>query len=265
MPISDERTRTVTSNDVYLWTVTTDYWDSITKVCALQAILSPDEQGQAERFLHAKDRCQFVIAHALVRLALSYYFPVRAPDWRFSRDFNRKPFIAGPNLNPKVQFSLSHTEGLVACLITLAKEAAVDVEKIEYKSDLRLVAAKVLSAKELMSFRDLKREDWTAAFFAYWTLKESYAKAKGLGLKLNFSDIEFELGMENTIRINFPSLTEDPSAWEFWHRRSELETCYFSCGQAEFLRYPNNQALLSKAGPCLCRADSVALTRLYAL
>ena len=72
-------------------------------------------------------------------LALSHYFPVPAGAWRFARDHNGKPFIASPEVSPAAQFSVSHTEGLIACLITLS-EAAVDVEKIEYDQDLQLVA-----------------------------------------------------------------------------------------------------------------------------
>lgn len=85
-----------------------------------------------------------MISRALVRLVLSNHFPIPAGDWRFDRDGNGKPSIVAPAGFPPVRFSLSHTQGLVACLISLSAEAAVDVEKIEYNQDLALVARQVL-------------------------------------------------------------------------------------------------------------------------
>jgi 4'-phosphopantetheinyl transferase len=204
---------------LYLWTMSTDD-SAATTACSLQAILSGDEQREALRFRRAKDQHQFVLAHALVRLALSRCFPVPAGEWCFGRDRDRKPFIASPKVSPAAQFSLSHTEGLIACLITLSTEAAVDVEKVEHNQDLPLVARQVLSAAELRTLSNLSGRDWTAQFFDYWTLKEAYAKARGLGLGLKLSGISIELGLDNAIRAHFASsIDDDSSSWVFWRRR----------------------------------------------
>ena len=93
-------------------------------------------------------------------------------------------FIAGPGLSPTAHFSLSHTEGLTA---------------------------------ELSILSNLSGTDWTTRFFDYWTLKEAYAKARGLGLGLRFKDVAFEEGPDNAIRAHFASsVNDDPSAWLFW-------------------------------------------------
>src|SRR5262245_39188542 len=134
-------------DQLYLWTMSTDD-SAASTACRLHAILSGDEQKEARHFRLAKDKHQFVLARALVRLVLSSCFPVPAGEWRFARDHNRQPFIAGPKLFSTTKFSVSHTKGLIACLLTLS-EAAVDVEKVEYDQDLRLVAKEVLSAAEL--------------------------------------------------------------------------------------------------------------------
>jgi 4'-phosphopantetheinyl transferase len=214
-----ELLRTLNPGQVDLWTVSTGYSADSTPVC-LQSVLSNDEQKEARRFHQAKHQRQFVVARALLRRTLSRYFRVPAGDWRFARGLYNKPFLAGPYISPSPQFSLSHTDGLIACLITLSPEAAVDVEKVEYNDDLPLVARQVLSATELKTLSTLSRKEWTALFFEYWTLKEAYAKARGLGLGIKLSDITIERGLDNAIRAHFaPSVGDDSSTWAFWRRR----------------------------------------------
>jgi 4'-phosphopantetheinyl transferase len=94
------------------------------------------------------------------------------------------------------------------------------VEKVEHSEDLSLVARQVLSRAELSILNNLSGTDWTTRFFDYWTLKEAYAKARGLGLGLRLSDVEFEEGPDNAIRAHFASsVNDDPSAWLFWRCR----------------------------------------------
>jgi len=159
---------------------------------------------------------QFVIARGLLRVALSEDLPVSITDWRFARSNNGKPFIAEPGSLSAVNFSLSHTDGLIACLISLAAEAAVDVEKVEYHDDLTLVAKQVMSAVELTALRKLSGRDWTEQFFTYWTLKEAYVKAGGRGLGFVSGDIGFEIEADNAIKVHFASAGDDSSAWVFW-------------------------------------------------
>lgn len=205
---------------LHLWTLRTDELDDGALAGRAIGILSADERNEARRFRRAGNRHQFVMARALVRLALSRHFPVAAGDWRFARDDRGKPFIAGPELLPAPRFSISHTRGLVACLISLCAEAAVDVEAIEHHPDLALVARQVLAPAEHEALSELSGGDWTARFFDYWTLKEAYAKARGLGLGMALRDIAFDLDAHDAIRARFaPAVNDDPAAWLFWRRR----------------------------------------------
>jgi 4'-phosphopantetheinyl transferase len=211
---------TIRPGQLHLWTVRTDDLNDGAIAGRVVEILAADERNESRRFRRARDQHQFVIARALAKLALSQHFPVAAGDWRFARDHNRKPFIAAPEISPPVRFSISHTQGLLACLVTPSAEAAVDVEKIEPSQDLAAVATQVLSRSEQADLSALSGEDWTARFFDYWTLKEAYAKARGLGLGLALSDISFELKPDGTIGAHFgPVIHDDPSAWMFWRRQ----------------------------------------------
>jgi len=205
---------------IYLWTLSTEGTPSPATAHCLHGILSDSERDEARRFQRLADWQQFVVARALLRTALSRHFLVPAGDWRFDRDENGKPFIVAPALYSPARFSVSHTQGLVACLITLSAEAAgVDVEKIEHKPDLPLVAEQVLSNAERAALSTLSGKEWTTRFFEHWTLKEAYAKARGLGLGLAFRDISFETTQRNTELAQFAFRAHDnSSAWVFWHR-----------------------------------------------
>jgi 4'-phosphopantetheinyl transferase len=212
-----ERLRALRADQLHIWTVATDGPADAVIACRLQEILSADEQTESRRFRRARDHHQFIIARALVRLALSQYFPIPASDWRFYRDGYGKPFVASPQIWPPVRFSVSHTDGLIACLVTQSGEAAVDAEKVEYNRDLPLVASQVFSPAELTALSELSGRNWTTRFFDLWTLKEAYAKARGLGLSLMWSDMSFEFGPDNAICAHFASvLNDDPLAWVFW-------------------------------------------------
>jgi 4'-phosphopantetheinyl transferase len=53
-------------------------------------------------------------------------------------------------------------------------------------------------------------------FFDYWTLKEAYIKARGLGLTLPLGQFTFHRIPGRAPAISFaPELHDDPSSWQF--------------------------------------------------
>jgi len=209
------------TGDLYLWIARPG---KNAHAAAHIGILSVEERQRARRLHRPADHEQFILAHALVRLALSWHFGIPPGEWRFGRNGTGRPFVMTPLIWPMVQFSLSHTHGLAACLITLAPLAAVDVEKVVYDEQLILAAGEVLSGAEQKALSAISRQEWTRRFFDHWTLKEAYSKARGMGLRLPLTDMGFDFAPGGKIQARFAAgLNDDPSAWLFWSARLSWE------------------------------------------
>lgn len=185
---------------------------------ACRATLSPDERARAGRFVHERQRHLFVLAHGLLRYALSDWEPSVAPaDWCFAADRHGRPFVvAGPAGAAKpVYFSLSHTEGCVACAIAPVEAVGVDVEQIELRTSLWEIAQHSFAEAEIAALRGLAPDDFRDRFFALWTLKEAYLKARGLGLRLPLDQFAISVSGSD-ITISFArGIDDDPRRWHF--------------------------------------------------
>jgi 4'-phosphopantetheinyl transferase len=184
---------------------------------ACLAMLSQDERTRAGRFLLERHRRQFVIAHGLVRTALSRHVPAVSPDaWSFVTNRYGRPFIAGPQTESPLFFSLSHTDGCVACVVSVNECVGVDVEATDRKCAHREIAEFVFSPEEVGALCALPPAELIDRFFDYWTLKEAYIKARGFGLALPLADFAFTLSPPAPPTISFePELDDDPSTWQF--------------------------------------------------
>ncbi len=91
-----------------------------------------------------------------------------------------KPYF---NCYPNVFFSISHTEGMSVCIVSEVN-CGIDIEKIE---SFHPKAAKRLFSNAELAYTDCNAEK----FCRIWTLKESYSKAVGTGLRSSLKNIEF--------------------------------------------------------------------------
>ena len=184
---------------------------------SLRTVLTAEERSLAARFHRVIDRQQFELSRVLLRFTLSQYFAVLPSQWRFAKDRCGKPFVTGPQGLPPVQFSLSHTDGLIACLVSSTRKAAVDVEKDEWHDELFAAAQNILSPVELEDLTSCVVKERAKRFLVYWTLKEAYVKARGDELSLPLKHVSFEFSPMNEIRAVFGcQLESDPTAWMFW-------------------------------------------------
>lgn len=181
---------------------------------ACDALLSPDEQARRDRYLVASGRHQQRIARALVRTTLSRYaFDVAPRAWSFRDNRYGRPEIAGPVEG--LRFSLSHTAGLMALLVHRDGEAGVDVEDTARITRPEEIADRFFAPAEVEELFSLPAERRRDRFFDYWTLKESYIKARGMGLFIPLEHFAFSFAA-GRIAIAFDlRLEDDARRWHF--------------------------------------------------
>lgn len=186
-------------------------------VATLSTLLTGEELARAARFVRAVDHDTFVIARALVRTTLSAYGPTPPRDWRFETNAHGCPFVVPAQAGaPRLTFNLSHTTGLVALAVTRGRLVGVDVERVDrvLRED---VAGRHFAPDEVRDLRALPMDQQARAFFEYWTLKEAYIKARGLGLAIPLADFAFTLAPPEAPTIRFVEGFDDRAErWQFW-------------------------------------------------
>lgn len=177
-----------------------------------RAMLCAQEIERMERFHFARDRRRNLITRALVRTVLSRYGSLSAREWRFSADAHGRPRIANPPAGFALDFNLSHSADMIV-LAVCDRAIGVDVEHIAREADIDRLD-RYFSAAERAGLRALAPPDRRRRFFELWTLKESYLKARGVGLRLPLDAFAFEFAGECGLRLSFePPIEDSPRRW----------------------------------------------------
>jgi 4'-phosphopantetheinyl transferase len=162
-------------------------------VAAWLGALDARERSRHARLVFERDRRAFAAAHALLRCALSRYAAVDPAAWTFVADPGGKPRLAGPVGAPPLTFNLSHASGVAACAVALDREVGVDVESLDRALDDLAVADACLAPAELADVCSCPGPDRLGRLLEYWTLKEAYLKARGVGLAVPPRAVELRL------------------------------------------------------------------------
>jgi 4'-phosphopantetheinyl transferase len=178
-------------------------------------LLSDAERARWQRFAAQDAQLQYLVSRALVRATLSRYANVLEHAWRFETNRYGRPHVSWPQQSREIQFNLSTTTGLVVCAVTTDCDVGIDVENIARILDTDTLAPTVFAAAELADFRRHSPGDRRDRFFAYWTLKEAYIKARGMGLSIPLDAFWFDLGDPSPLLHVTDRCRDDPERWNF--------------------------------------------------
>jgi 4'-phosphopantetheinyl transferase len=168
-----------------LWLLDEAAVDELSAALTVGQLLSVEETARYTRHRLEGPRRRFLGARLLCRHALSAYADVAPAEWMFTQGrFGR------PELDPNpwdLAFNVSHTVGLIACVVTRGGLCGVDVEPAPARPEAVALADGHFAPHEcdaLAAVADGARAD---LFVDFWVLKESYTKALGLGLSRRLS------------------------------------------------------------------------------
>ena len=209
---SDMRRLAVGQVDV--WLTAPDAIDA-DRLRGYETLMDAKERERWQRFRVPKPRLIHLVARALLRTTLSRYADVEPAHWHFQTNAYGRPHIAAPEIGRDLRFNLSHTDGLIALAVAEGCETGIDVESLDRRLGTAEIAPTVFEASELAAFQSAPEHQRRDLFFAFWTLKEAYIKARGMGLSLPLDGFAFELSQAHP-RISFnPHCPDDASRWQF--------------------------------------------------
>ncbi len=220
----------INNNQAHLWYICPEKVADVDKFKSFFEVLSEQEKSRQQKFVFEKDRHLFLVAHAFVRFCLSKYAAVKPEEWTFRENEYGKPYVDYKINGFPLKYNLSHTEGLIACLITLQHEVGVDVESVRVDKDRLDIAERFFSRDEFLDLKSIRPDLRHKRFCEYWTLKEAYVKARGIGISLSLDKFFFSLNKKDDIRISFYDDRYDKGdGWQF--SLSELKD-KFICASA---------------------------------
>jgi 4'-phosphopantetheinyl transferase len=146
--------------------------------------LGADELHVWTLALDAHDRR--VIPPAVVRLLLGSYLEIDPREVEILRGAHGRPELVAAH---GLSFNISHTAGIAVFAIGRRPAIGIDIEAVDRRVPTPRLIERALNPREAASLRRVGPHERTAAFLEYWTVKEAYAKALGVGLSLGLRDV----------------------------------------------------------------------------
>ncbi len=203
----------MSANEVRLWWAEVADLDG--RIAEAERLLTDEELARSRRFYFEHGRREYLATRVLERTVLSRETGVAPEAWRFRPGPHGRPEIDQPRPSPPFTYNLSNTRGLVVCAVAAHPlEVGADVERIDRRATVA-IADRHFAPAEVAALRALSPAAQPRRFLDYWTLKESYIKARGLGLSIPLDQFAFTLD-GTAIGVTFdPRLGDDASLWEF--------------------------------------------------
>lgn len=183
---------------------------------ALTLILATDELSRAQRLMFDHHREEFIASRWFLRNVLGTVSGIHPAQVRFEYSVHGKP-ILHPEINKgNVQFSLSRSAGVTVVALSIDRRVGIDVERMQPVADLDRLTNFVLSDNERLQLKRVPMTDRIRCFLTFWTLKEAYLKANGLGLIDDMQGIGFRIEYNQYVILEqAPILHRENSKWQF--------------------------------------------------
>jgi len=167
---------------------------------AYEALLSPAERVQWQRFHFERDRHRYLVTRALARTVLSKLTGTVAEALQFNVGAQGKPHLSdSAGQGHGLSFNLSHTDDLVLLGVSRDGQLGLDVETSASPAPLEIIGQHFSPAEQRALASAGAKAEQDQHFWACWTLKESYLKATGTGLSHSLNEVGFALAPSGEI------------------------------------------------------------------
>ncbi len=164
----------------------------------LLAAVSTAKRARLLRYRARPAAVASVTADLLARLAASETLGLRHDRIAFAVTPSGKPYLAG---QPDYHFNLSHSGPWVAAA-EHPSAVGVDVEAVARRPiPVEAFAQRFLSRVEAADLLALPAQERLVHFLDLWTLKESYVKALGDGLRVSLSSFTVRKAVDGAITL----------------------------------------------------------------
>lgn len=178
---SASRLPALAQHELHVWRASLDVSPAV--IHRLENRLSTDEKERAEKFLVPRARQRFVAARGILRELVATYLEIEPTKVEFLYGPQGKPSLSSVH-HSKVCFSISHSREMGLFAFANCGDVGVDIEQVKPDFKGMEIASHFFSSEEIAALAKLPPELGVEAFFACWTRKEAYVKARGEGLSI---------------------------------------------------------------------------------
>jgi 4'-phosphopantetheinyl transferase len=194
--------------EIHLWTAS--LVPSPEKIERLRSVLSPEEKKRASYFKFVREQHAYIVSQAVLRVLISAYLDIEPAEVIQVASKKGKPFLIN---EPSLSYNISNSHEICVYAFSRDAEVGIDIEKIRELPDIDQLIEKNLTSRETSYF--LKNPDHKLSlFFQFWTLKESYLKAIGEGMRLTPENLEFSLN-DGNFRLRSVKYGFEATDWQF--------------------------------------------------
>lgn len=179
----------LTNNQIDVWQTSLSLFEQNNALSELETLLTASDKQQISMLKRAPERKVKTVSRAFLRAVLAKYTGLQPTEIEFRQGLHGKPEIA--NAGYQLEFNLSHSDNVLACVICKDKPVGIDIERIRFKRNLKALVKSLFSESEYDEFEALSELKQEQYFYDRWTLKESLIKATGKGLTTKLSNVSF--------------------------------------------------------------------------
>jgi 4'-phosphopantetheinyl transferase len=160
------------------------------RLAKLHSHLDAAERRRESKLGGPEARRRFVVARGQLRELLGARIGMAPGSVPLLVSEDGKPRLRAASALPDIGFNVSHSGERALIAISGGVEVGVDLERPRRLHRPERLAARILNARDLASWRSVPIAHREVELMRWWTRKEAYAKLVGSGLRTPLGEIE---------------------------------------------------------------------------